>query len=91
MPEPQTKKCEVCDTEIGKDEKTCPKCGADFEELEDAVKTITTAQAVMEKRRKAAEPKPCAKCGTIHEGACPPPPKKKALRGLGALLRKKGA
>jgi uncharacterized C2H2 Zn-finger protein len=53
---PETKKCEVCDQEIGASETTCPKCGTIFAELEDEVKVVTRAQIVAEKRRKAAIP-----------------------------------
>jgi hypothetical protein len=95
MPD-DTKICDSCDTVIGRNEKTCPKCKVDFEELEDAVATVSKAQEVIEKRRKAAEPKPCEKCKTIHkeEEACPAPApaaKKNPLRGLGKVLRSKNA
>jgi hypothetical protein len=86
-----TKKCEACDAEIGESEKECPKCGVNFEELEVAVKTVTTAQAVAEKRRKAADPN-CDKCGKPkHEGACAPKPapKKKTI-GFGNVFGKRG-
>lgn len=87
----ETKTCEACDAVIGKSEKECPKCGIDFEELETAVKTVTTAQAVAEKRRKAADPN-CDKCGKPkHEGECKKvaPPKKKTF-GLGNVFKKAG-
>lgn len=87
-----TKKCEACDQEIGDTEKDCPKCGVNFEELEDAVKTVSTASTVIEKRRKAANPN-CDKCGKPkHDGDCTPKPapkKKSALSGLGNAFRKK--
>lgn len=84
-----TKKCEACDVEIGESEKECPKCGVVFEELEAAVKTLTTAQAVMEKRRKAANPN-CDKCGKPkHEGDCPKPPAKKKSSGFGNIFGKR--
>lgn len=54
----ETKKCEVCDQEIGATEKVCPKCGTDFEELEEAVSVIELANKVTEKRRKARETPP---------------------------------
>jgi hypothetical protein len=94
MPEPtptppETKVCDACDAVIGKSEKTCPKCSVDFEELEDTVASVSKAQAIIEKRKKATEPKPCAKCSKVHEGACAIPAKKQSgLRGLGAILRK---
>lgn len=86
----ETKKCESCDAEIGTSETNCPKCGVDFEELEDAVATVSKAQAIIDKRKKAAEPKPCTKCGKVHEGACAPQKKPSVFRGLGSALRKKG-
>jgi len=52
----ETKKCEVCEQEIGANETKCPKCGTDFAELEDEVKVVTRAQTVAEKRKKAAAP-----------------------------------
>lgn len=86
----ETKKCEACDAEIGQSETECPKCGVNFEELETAVKTVTTAQAVVEKRRKAASPN-CDKCGKPkHEGACAQPAPKKKTFGLGNVFKKKG-
>lgn len=86
-----TKKCEACDAEIGESEVECPGCGVNFEELETAVKTVTTAQAVAEKRRKAANPN-CEKCGKPkHEGECVKPAPKKKVFGLGNVFRKKGA
>lgn len=91
MPD-DTKVCDSCDATIGKNETTCPKCKVDFEELEDAVATVTKAQEVIAKRKKAAEPKPCEKCKTMHEAdkPCPTSPaKKNPLRGLGAALRGK--
>ena len=84
-----TKTCEACDAVIGASETKCPKCGIDFEELEDALTSVEKANAILEKRRKAKEPKPCTKCNKIHEGECVKPAEKKsALRGLGSALRK---
>jgi len=78
-PTTETKTCDSCDAVIGKSEKTCPKCGVDFEELEDAITTVSKAQAIIEKRKKAEQPP-----------APPAPPEKKnPLRSLGAVLRKK--
>lgn len=54
----ETKKCEVCDAEIGTSETTCPKCGTIFVELEDEIKVISRGAAVIEKRKKAAQPAP---------------------------------
>jgi hypothetical protein len=72
---PETKKCEVCDQEIGASEKTCPKCGVEFETLEEEVNVVSRAMTVAEKRRKAKEdaerpPEPPAP---------PAPPKKKSI------------
>ena len=95
MPEPEapsadTKICESCDKTIGKSETKCPACGVDFEELEDAVVSVEKAQSILEKRRKAKEPKPCTKCNKVHEGECSTPPaaKKSRFSGLGNVLRK---
>lgn len=52
----KTKKCEVCDAEIGKDEKVCPKCNADFDELEETVTAVDRASAVIAKRKAKAVP-----------------------------------
>jgi hypothetical protein len=80
---PETKKCDACDQEIGASEKVCPKCEVDFEELEDAVATVSKAQEVIERRKAATaekdkknEPKPTGN--------------KKPLRSLGSILRKAG-
>jgi hypothetical protein len=55
----ETKKCEVCDQEIGSSETVCPKCGTDFATLEEQVKSADTVLSVLEKRRKAkAKPAP---------------------------------
>lgn len=54
-----TKKCEYCDETIGKSETKCPKCGTDFEALEEDVKAIERANKVIEKRKaKDAPPEP---------------------------------
>jgi RNA polymerase subunit RPABC4/transcription elongation factor Spt4 len=53
---PATKKCEVCEQEIGESEKVCPKCATDFEAMEDEIRVVTRAQIVAERRRKAALP-----------------------------------
>lgn len=53
---PETKKCEVCDAEIGKSETACPACKINFEELEGEVTVVTRAQVVADKRKKAAAP-----------------------------------
>jgi RNA polymerase subunit RPABC4/transcription elongation factor Spt4 len=92
-PPGDTKVCESCDAVIGKNETECPKCKVNFEELEDTIATIDKAEEVRAKRKKATEPKTCAKCKTVHkpEDPCPPPAKKKPLRGLGAILRKRVA
>jgi RNA polymerase subunit RPABC4/transcription elongation factor Spt4 len=71
----ETKKCEVCDQEIGTSEKTCPKCGTNFEELEEEVKVVTRAQNVAQKRAKAA---------------VPPEPEKPAKKSIFRSLAPKG-
>lgn len=86
----KTKICPACDAVIGESETECPKCKVNFEELEDSIAAVDTASKVLAKRKAAAAPKPCPKCGKEHEGDCPPPAKKKSLiRALGASLRKK--
>lgn len=88
-----TKKCEACDQEIGESEKVCPKCGVDYEELEDTIKGLSVAETVREKRKKAeTAAKLCAKCGKDkHEGACvtAPAKKKNKLAGLGSVFGRK--
>jgi uncharacterized C2H2 Zn-finger protein len=83
-----TKKCEVCEADIGETEVKCPKCGVEFSELEETVTAVERANQILEKRRKAKEEsEKCKKCGKKHEGDCPPEPKRNKLRGLGAALR----
>lgn len=52
----ETKKCENCDAVIAKDEKVCPACKLDLEELEDRIKEQDTIEKIREKRRAAAGP-----------------------------------
>lgn len=52
----ETKKCEVCEQEIGSNEEVCPKCGTDFKALEEEIGVIQRAHSVIEKRKKAATP-----------------------------------
>jgi RNA polymerase subunit RPABC4/transcription elongation factor Spt4 len=82
--EPKTKHCEACDAEIGKDEKVCPKCAVDFDELEETVTAIDRANAVLAKRKaKAVPPEPAP-------GAPPVKPKGVAkLRALGRAFKPK--
>jgi hypothetical protein len=91
-----TKKCENCDAEIGESEKDCPKCGVNFEDLDNAVSGYESARTISEKRLKAKNPN-CDKCGKPkHEGDCEKAPKTTKKKGglfsnLGAALKKKGA
>jgi len=62
-----TTKCENCDAIIAKDEKKCPACGINLEELEQSLKDLETLEKIREKRKKKTEP--------------PPQPKKKGLFG----------
>jgi RNA polymerase subunit RPABC4/transcription elongation factor Spt4 len=75
---PETKECEVCSQIIGSSEKVCPKCGTDFDALEDEVKVVQRAQSVAAKRAKAIVPPE------------PPPPAKKPsiFRSLAAKEKK---
>ena len=45
MPEPekQTKNCPDCKAVIGKNEKKCPACGSDFEEMDSIIPTLKRA------------------------------------------------
>lgn len=52
----QTKKCEVCEAEIGSTETVCPACKADFAELEAEVQVVTRAQTVLAKRKAKEVP-----------------------------------
>jgi RNA polymerase subunit RPABC4/transcription elongation factor Spt4 len=72
----ETKVCEVCEQEIGKDEKTCPKCSTDFETLEDEVKVVTRAQKVLAARKAREE----AERAPVPE---PAPKKRSVFRSLG--------
>ena len=71
----ETKKCEVCDQEIGESETTCPKCGVVFADLNEEVKVVQRAQTVAQKRAKAA---------------LPPEPVKPAKRSIFRSLGSKG-
>lgn len=51
----ETKVCENCEQEIGASEKVCPKCGTDFEALEQEIGVIERAQKVLTKRNKVKE------------------------------------
>lgn len=75
----ETKKCEVCDQEIGITEKVCPKCQTDFEELEQEVSVVTRAQKVVAARKAKEIP--------LLPPPPPPPAKKKSVFGS---LGKKG-
>lgn len=66
-----TKKCDGCDATIAKDEKKCPACGLDLEELDNNLAQLEQLEKVREKRRKAANPEPA-----------PAPKKKKLFGGL---------
>lgn len=74
--EKQTKVCDNCDQEIGKNETKCPKCGVVFEELEEDLKT---AEAILAKRKARETPTP-------ETPATPATPEKK--RRLFASTRK---
>ena len=92
-----TKKCENCDAEIGDSEKECPKCGINFDDLEDAISSLTVAQTVAEKRKKAAAEKcNCTPVEGVHGKGCPqfkapdaPPQKRSRFRALGSALRRR--
>jgi uncharacterized C2H2 Zn-finger protein len=82
MPTEKTKICENCETEIGINEESCPKCGVNFADLEDEVKVVTRAHAVAEKRRKKTEPVVIAN---------PTPEKKSIFKSLARLASGKPA
>lgn len=49
----ETINCPRCETEIGKTEKNCPKCGFDLETFdEETLSKMESALDVVEKRRK---------------------------------------
>ncbi len=82
MAEPTTKICDACDAEISILEEKCPKCGIDFDELEETVASVSKAQEIIEKRKKnTALPEPPV--------VTPPAAKRNVLRSLGNALRKK--
>jgi len=84
----ETKDCPKCDAVIGASETKCPKCGADFEELEDLTSSVETALSIIEKRKKRNAPPP------PPEPTPAPAAKPKGaarLRAIGNAFRKKGA
>ena len=56
MPAGETKVCDNCDATIAKDEKTCPACKCDLEQLEEQLKELETLEKVREKRKKKTTP-----------------------------------
>lgn len=77
-----TKECPKCEAVIGENETTCPSCNVVIADFEDAVATVESAQAAIERKKKKNAPPP------------PPPPpetKKNALgklASLGSVIRK---
>lgn len=75
-----TKVCDSCDVECGLTEEKCPKCGAEFAELDELASAVERGQKILEKRKARQNPP-----------APPEPPAKKTitqrLRGLGKLVR----
>jgi hypothetical protein len=57
-PAPKTKKCIDCDTEVGENEKKCPKCELVFEEAEQELGVVEKALKRIAKKRKATPPPP---------------------------------
>jgi hypothetical protein len=54
--DPQTKKCPDCDAEVGKSEKTCPKCKLNFEDAEQETGVVEKALARIAKKNKEKKP-----------------------------------
>lgn len=54
----ESKVCEACEAKVGKDDKVCPACGVDFEELEEAVSVVDRANKVLAKRNIKPQPEP---------------------------------
>lgn len=54
----KTKQCEHCETTIAESETKCPSCGCDLAELEENIKAITQANAVIAKRKAKETPTP---------------------------------
>lgn len=77
--------CPECDVTIGKDEKECPSCHVNIEELEEAISTVERANKVIEKRKRASVPPP-------PETPEPEAPKKKSsiFTRFGKRVTKKG-
>lgn len=69
--------CEICEKEIGENDKVCPACGTDFAALEEEISVVTRAQTIAEKRKKKNDP--------------PPPPPEPETKGgfFSALARRK--
>lgn len=51
-----SKKCLECDAVIGENEKVCPACQTDLEELEQTVAAVEKANKVIAKRAAAVPP-----------------------------------
>jgi hypothetical protein len=51
---PKTKKCENCDAVIAEDEKVCPACKLDLENLEVSIEQLDIVEKVRQKRRATA-------------------------------------
>jgi septal ring factor EnvC (AmiA/AmiB activator) len=88
----ETKKCDVCDQEIGASETKCPKCGVEFEVLEEEIGVVTRAMTVSEKRKareKEKADKEEAARKEKEEKEHPKPPEKKSIfRSLGKAVKK---
>lgn len=54
----ETKICDNCETEVGQSEETCPKCQANFAELDELASAVERGNKILETRRKRATPAP---------------------------------
>jgi hypothetical protein len=56
MPTENTKTCENCDAVIAKDEKICPACKIDLENLEASLTELERLEKIRDKRKKKTTP-----------------------------------
>ena len=76
----ETKECPNCEKNIAATEEKCPACGIVIADFEDAVETVSKAQAAIERRRRKETP----------PAPLNPEPKRSKLAALGSIIRKRG-
>ncbi len=78
----EMKKCLDCGQEIASTEEVCPKCGANFADIEEEVKVVTRAQRIADARK---QPSPTPEPAPTPQ----PQPAKKKTSLFASLARKK--